>query len=51
MFRVRYFGHACVLIETQDITILCDPLISYQHRAGIPRYTYADLPEVIVTML
>ncbi len=45
--RVRYFGHACVLIETQDTTILCDPLISYQHRAGIPRYTYADLPEVI----
>ncbi|MEM6403699.1 MAG: MBL fold metallo-hydrolase, partial [Cyanobacteria bacterium P01_D01_bin.116] len=45
--RVRYFGHACVLVETQNTTILCDPLISYQHRAGIPRYTYADLPEVI----
>ena len=45
--RVRYFGHACVLIETQNTTILCDPLISYQHRAGTPRYTYADLPEVI----
>ncbi|MEL6461122.1 MAG: thioester reductase domain-containing protein [Cyanobacteria bacterium J06621_15] len=45
--RVRYFGHACVLIETQNNTILCDPLISYQHRAGITRYTYADLPEVI----
>jgi thioester reductase-like protein len=45
--RVRYFGHACVLIETQGISILCDPLISYQHHAGIPRYTYSDLPEVI----
>ncbi|MEO1432875.1 MAG: thioester reductase domain-containing protein [Cyanobacteria bacterium J06633_8] len=45
--RVRYFGHACVLIETQNTTILCDPLISYQHRTGITRYTYADLPEVI----
>ena len=45
--RVRYFGHACVLLETKNTTILCDPLISYQHRAGIPRYTYADLPEVI----
>lgn len=45
--RVRYFGHACVLIETSNVTILCDPLISYQHRAGITRYTYADLPEII----
>ncbi|MEM8722528.1 MAG: thioester reductase domain-containing protein [Cyanobacteria bacterium P01_G01_bin.39] len=45
--RVRYFGHACVLIETKDISILCDPLISYQHQEGIPRYTYADLPEKI----
>ncbi|MEM1393270.1 MAG: MBL fold metallo-hydrolase, partial [Cyanobacteria bacterium P01_H01_bin.150] len=45
--RVRYFGHACVLIETKGISILCDPLISYQHQEGIPRYTYADLPEKI----
>ncbi|AVH69221.1 thioester reductase domain-containing protein [Nostoc sp. 'Lobaria pulmonaria (5183) cyanobiont'] len=45
--RIRYFGHACVLIETKDISILLDPLISYQHQEGIPRYTYADLPETI----
>ncbi|NEO98536.1 MAG: NAD-dependent epimerase/dehydratase family protein [Symploca sp. SIO2E9] len=45
--RIRYFGHACVLIETKDVSILCDPLISYQHQQGIPRYTYADLPETI----
>ena len=45
--RVRYFGHACVLIESKDVSILCDPLISYQHQEGIPRYTYADLPETI----
>lgn len=45
--RIRYFGHACVLIETQEVSILCDPLISYQHEAGVPRYTYADLPETI----
>lgn len=45
--RVRYFGHACVLIETKDISILCDPLISYQHQEGMTRYTYADLPEKI----
>ncbi|MGB3532437.1 MAG: thioester reductase domain-containing protein [Microcoleaceae cyanobacterium] len=45
--RVRYFGHACILIETQSVSILCDPLISYQSSEGIPRYSYADLPETI----
>jgi L-ascorbate metabolism protein UlaG (beta-lactamase superfamily) len=42
--RIRYFGHACLLIETKEISILCDPLISYQQDSIIPRYTYADLP-------
>jgi L-ascorbate metabolism protein UlaG (beta-lactamase superfamily) len=45
--RVRYFGHACILIESKDISILCDPLISYQYESGISRYTYADLPDSI----
>lgn len=45
--RVRYFGHACVLIESKDVSILCDPVISYQHDSEITRYTYADLPETI----
>lgn len=45
--RIRYFGHACVLIETQGIRILTDPLISYKYGAGDDRYTYADLPEQI----
>ena len=36
--RIRYLGHACVLI---------DPLISYRNDAGIPRYSYADLPKAI----
>ena len=45
--RIRYFGHACVLIETEDISILCDPLISNENPTGIPRYSYADLPPKI----
>jgi thioester reductase-like protein len=45
--RVRYFGHACVLIETPQVSILCDPLISYDHPKGLDRYSYADLPEQI----
>ncbi len=45
--RVRYFGHACVLIETKDVSILTDPLVSYDFPLAANRYTYADLPEVI----
>jgi thioester reductase-like protein len=45
--RVRYLGHACVLIETDRVSILCDPLIAYPHANGIPRYSYADLPDRI----
>jgi L-ascorbate metabolism protein UlaG (beta-lactamase superfamily) len=45
--RFRYFGHACLLFETKSVTILCDPIISYQHNSEIFRYVYSDLPEVI----
>jgi L-ascorbate metabolism protein UlaG (beta-lactamase superfamily) len=45
--RVRYLGHACLLIEAPGVSILCDPVISSQSGNGIPRYTYADLPETI----
>ncbi|HEX8185560.1 MAG TPA: MBL fold metallo-hydrolase, partial [Blastocatellia bacterium] len=45
--RVRYFGHACILIESKDVSILCDPLISYKYPGELYRYTYADLPETI----
>ena len=43
--RIRYYGHACILIETANICILIDPLISYKYdNHDIPRYTYEDLP-------
>jgi len=44
--RVRFFGHACVLLQTKGISILTDPIISYPVK-GEPRYTYKDLPDVI----
>jgi len=43
--RIRYFGHACVLVETRGVSILCDPVVSYRYAQGPPRFTYADLPE------
>jgi L-ascorbate metabolism protein UlaG (beta-lactamase superfamily) len=45
--RIRYFGHACVLIESRKVNVLVDPVISYKSSGGIERYTYADLPDRI----
>lgn len=45
--RVRYFGHACVLVETPHCALLVDPLVAYDKppAAGdVPRYSLADLP-------
>lgn len=43
----RYFGHACVLVETKNTSILVDPVISYGYESDLSRYTYEDLPEKI----
>ncbi len=49
--RLRYFGHACILLETKNISILMDPVISYpietDEAREIPRYTLNDLPDNI----
>jgi L-ascorbate metabolism protein UlaG (beta-lactamase superfamily) len=42
--RVRYFGHACVLVESRHTSILTDPCVSYAIPNQLPRYTAADLP-------
>jgi L-ascorbate metabolism protein UlaG (beta-lactamase superfamily) len=43
--RVRYFGHACVVIESKDVSILIDPLISYECDSEVPRFSFADAPD------
>lgn len=46
--RMRYFGHACIFIETRDISILVDPLISYYgYESDVQHYSFADLPDEI----
>jgi L-ascorbate metabolism protein UlaG (beta-lactamase superfamily) len=45
--RWRYFGHACILVETADVSILLDPVLSYTYENDISRYTYHDLPDRI----
>ena len=46
-FRIRYFGHACILLETNEVSILIDPVLSYTYETTISRYTYEDLPDEI----
>ncbi|MEW6736872.1 MAG: MBL fold metallo-hydrolase [Acidobacteriota bacterium] len=45
--RIRYLGHACILVERNGFSILTDPLVGYHYEGGMSRYTYADLPEHI----
>jgi len=45
--RWRYFGHACILLESQGISMLFDPVLSYTYENGVSRYTYLDLPDSI----
>ncbi|MBP6952573.1 MAG: MBL fold metallo-hydrolase [Alphaproteobacteria bacterium] len=46
--RIRYFGHACVLVQTKSVALLFDPVISYPLQANeVPRYTLADIPDYI----
>ena len=46
--RMRYFGHACILIETRDVSILVDPLISYYgYESSVTHFSDIDIPDVI----
>jgi L-ascorbate metabolism protein UlaG (beta-lactamase superfamily) len=48
--RVRYFGHACLVIQSAETTIVTDPFISADNRHG-DRYTLDDLPDRIDLVL
>jgi L-ascorbate metabolism protein UlaG (beta-lactamase superfamily) len=45
--RIRYLGHACILVETRDVNLLIDPVVSYKYDNEVDRETFADLPEKI----
>jgi L-ascorbate metabolism protein UlaG (beta-lactamase superfamily) len=46
--RIRYFGHACLLIESRGLSILTDPLVPVvPAEGGLARFSYGDLPEEI----
>jgi len=46
--RIRYFGHACVLVQAKNLNIILDPFIAYAvDESPVERYTLLDLPETI----
>ncbi|GAA3512788.1 MBL fold metallo-hydrolase [Aquimarina addita] len=46
--RMRYFGHASILIESKNINIMLDPVISYYgYPHEVERFSDMDLPETI----
>jgi L-ascorbate metabolism protein UlaG (beta-lactamase superfamily) len=45
--RIRYFGHACVLIQTSSTAVLCDPMFAWDADKQDGRFTFQDLPDRI----
>ena len=48
--RIRYFGHACLVLQSPEAAIVVDPFISADSSAG-DRYTLDDLPDRIDLVL
>jgi L-ascorbate metabolism protein UlaG (beta-lactamase superfamily) len=48
--RIRYFGHACLVLQTPQGAVVTDPFISTDNTAG-DRYTLDDLPDHIDLVL
>ncbi|GAA2064403.1 MBL fold metallo-hydrolase [Catenulispora yoronensis] len=44
--RIRYYGHACLVLQSPEATVLTDPFISAD-TAVTGRFTYRDLPDRI----
>lgn len=49
--RIRYFGHACILLETSKLSILIDPLIAYDSQTQSENFSFKDLPDKIDYLL
>jgi L-ascorbate metabolism protein UlaG (beta-lactamase superfamily) len=48
--RIRYFGHACLVMQTPEGAIMTDPWVS-SDAAATDRYSYRDLPDYIDLVL
>jgi L-ascorbate metabolism protein UlaG (beta-lactamase superfamily) len=49
--RVRYLGHAGLLVETPECNLLVDPVVGYSHGCPPERFSFEDLPSFIDVVL
>jgi L-ascorbate metabolism protein UlaG (beta-lactamase superfamily) len=45
--RVRYFGHACVLVQTATTGVLIDPRFAFERNEDLATLTFYDLPDFV----
>ena len=45
--RLRYFGHACVLVQSANLSVLIDPLFVFDKESPEALFTFYDLPDYI----
>lgn len=43
--RVRYFGHACVLVQAAGVSVLIDPMTAWTRNEAEASLTFSDLPD------
>lgn len=43
--RIRYFGHATVLMYSEEVSVLTDPIIAYPMDGAVERFSFHDLPD------
>jgi len=48
--RIRYFGHACLVLQTPEGAVITDPWVS-SDASATDRFTYRDLPDHIDLVL
>jgi L-ascorbate metabolism protein UlaG (beta-lactamase superfamily) len=47
--RIRYFGHACLVLQSAGAAVMTDPWVTSDPQPG--RFSYGDLPDVIDVVL
>jgi L-ascorbate metabolism protein UlaG (beta-lactamase superfamily) len=45
--RVRYFGHAAVLVQSARTSVMIDPVLAWDAPGASPYFTFHDLPDFI----
>lgn len=45
--RARYFGHACVLLQSASTSVLIDPRFAFERDDTLAKFTFYDLPDKI----